>query len=89
MQYILTVEEFKSLQEAAEKGRKSPEYKDLLKLCQQAADSIVLQEGWMKGNVWGCILSVERNEYGYKEEWYCDDCPAQKVCPYPYKHWSK
>jgi len=41
--------------------------------------------GWSKdeeAKPWGCIHSQQ-------EEWYCDSCPVQEICPEPDKEWSK
>lgn len=82
MQYIMSQEEM----EAVERDRKTlgclPSADDLQKFCTMVADTTPVQEGWAKGQVWGCILTVKR-------EHYCDACPAEKVCPYHDKHWSK
>lgn len=82
MQFILTVEEYKALLDKAELAKTIPNKNDLQEVCTKLADNFVLTSGWRKGNVWGCILTVNT-------EWYCDECPSQKVCPYPKKHWSK
>lgn len=88
MQYILTEQEYKDLTEAARLGRRAPSKKDLQEVCTNLANSMVLKSGWKKGKVWGCILSVKKNS-DCDDEWYCDECPAQGVCPYPNKSYSK
>lgn len=82
MQFLLTEKEYSDLLRRAEKGDKLPNKEDLQELCTKAANSIILESGWMKGKTWGCILTEEG-------EWYCDDCPAGKVCPYLHKEYSK
>ena len=82
MQFILTPEEFTTLNAKAQKADLAPDQRKLQELCTLAANAIVIKEGWRAGHVWGCILTVEH-------EWYCDDCPAREVCPTPHKHWSK
>lgn len=92
MQYLLNEEEYKELLELRKNADNIPSAKfkkELQKLCTLAADNIPLKSGWMKGNPWGCILTRPKNEFGISMEWYCDDCPAQNVCPYEYKSWSQ
>jgi len=81
MQYLLTEEEFNNLTKKATEAEDLPNKKDLQELCTLAANSIPLKSGWMKGKVWGCILT--------RSDWYCDECPARKVCPHPRKKWSQ
>lgn len=82
MQYILSEEEWDKHIEKVRVLELLPSVEELQKFCTFVSDNVVLTEGWRAGHVWGCILSSDR-------EWYCDDCPATKVCPYPNKHWSK
>lgn len=81
MMYILTQEELDDLKNKKADQRIAEETV-LQDLCTRVANSEILTEGWMKGETWGCILSTDN-------EWYCDDCPVQGQCPYPYKAWSK
>ena len=83
MQYLLTKEEYDELVKTKKELSKKEE-KALQDFCSWVADNYILTKGWMKDNVWGCILTVNKDE-----EWYCDSCPSQKICPYPYKHWSQ
>jgi len=80
MMYILTQEEFDSLQEKKRKITEDAQ-KVLQELCTRVADNEILTESWMKGQPWGCYLT--------KADWYCDQCPVQDVCPYEWKEWSK
>ena len=82
MQYILSQEEIDAQCEKARVLERLPSVDELQKFCTLVADNMLVTDGWKKGQVWGCILSSKR-------EWYCDDCPAEKVCPYQNKNWSK
>ena len=87
MQFLLTAEEYNELRKEANRAKDVPKKKDLQDLCTEAANSILVKDGWYKGKVWGCIITIEKEEGN--REWYCDDCPALKVCPYDYKHFSQ
>lgn len=77
MQYILTAKEYNGLVP-----------KEALELKTKAAfeASKLLAE-----------TILRHNEYGYgwkgcvanKTAEYCDDCPAEKFCPFEWKNWSK
>ena len=82
MQYVLTEDEMAAQQRNNDTLARLPSVDDLQKFCTMVSDSLILTEGWAKGRVWGCILTVGKRNY-------CDDCPAKDVCPYPYKNWSK
>ena len=82
MQYLLSEEEWKDIQEKLSIIRKLPDKKLLQKVCTEVSNNMLVQKGWYKGKAWGCILTV-------KEEWYCDDCPVKDICPHEYKEWSK
>lgn len=84
MQYILTQEELDALKNKDREAEKLPSVKDLQKFCSMVADTLSVKSGWYKGRVWGCILTTRKSD-----EWFCDDCPAVKVCPYEHKEWSK
>jgi hypothetical protein len=85
MQYILSSEEMDDIKAKLEMLDHIRDINELQRICTLLADTYVLTEGWHKGQVWGCMLTAEKNG----DEWYCDDCPAKKVCPYPYKSWSQ
>lgn len=81
MQYILTEEEYTSLNTKSVELSKYPKLDKLQKFCTDVAENLVLKKGWAKGRVWGCVIT-ETTEY-------CNDCPSKEICPYPYKHYSK
>ena len=81
MKYLLSQEEYDELVNRGAKREQELEA-TLQELCTRVADSELVKEGWYAGRVWGCILTK-------KEEWYCDDCPVNDVCPHRYKEWSK
>lgn len=77
MQYILTQEELDQLKaESANAIRKVTA--DLQTACTMIADRVPIKDPW------GCILTQTA-----VDEWYCDHCPARKLCPHPNKNWSK
>lgn len=88
MQYIFTEEEF-----AAIKNRQTYEIqlskKKLQKLCTEIADTMPIKWTWGSGKEnpkpWGCIIT----QAAKGQEWYCDDCPVQSICPNEYKEHSK
>lgn len=84
MQYLLSQEEMDKARSEAELLRKLPTIEKLQKFCTFVSDNMVLTDGWRKGSAWGCILSQEN-----RRDWYCDDCPARQICPYPGKEFSK
>lgn len=83
MQYILDQAEYDALKRQQEHSIKLSKDK-LQALCTKIANEMPV--AWGNGPAdhkpWGCILS---DNIG----WYCDDCPAQSICPYPYKEWSQ
>jgi hypothetical protein len=81
MKYVLSQEEFDELNQKNIKAAQA--LKDTLQdLCTRVANNEPVKDGWYAGKPWGCVLTVEH-------EWYCDDCPVQKVCPREWKEWSK
>lgn len=85
MMYILTQEEMDSLkQEQASKIRLSE--KKLQALCTKICDTMPVVWGWggPDPKPWGCIYSIEHDE-----EWYCDKCPVQEICPSVDREYSK
>jgi len=86
MQYLLTYAEYNALESAAEKGRKGPTKRELQEFCTRVANEMPVRWTWGEGKdtpkPWGCILTVKR-------EWYCDECPARRLCPHDNKNWSK
>ena len=86
MQYLLTEEEFKKLTHQ-KRARKQAIANELQALCTMAAMHIPVPRPWAKDKTpapWGCILGPREQNPGY-----CDDCPAQKVCPHDGKEWSQ
>jgi hypothetical protein len=84
MQYLLTEAEFNQLTE-----RKAAHEKDnahlLQTFCTRVANELPVHRPWSAEDrrPWGCILTPDSHPT------YCDECPSQKVCPYPHKEWSK
>jgi hypothetical protein len=101
MQYILSEEEYKALKTDADRGRRLEGHqtvhlsrKKLQELCTKIADTMPVKWGWGKPDdpkPWGCVITAEKKaeEEGYHDEWYCDKCPVQDLCPYEGKSYSK
>lgn len=92
MQYILTEEEYKALRAEAGKAKKFDGHtvvglstSQLQKLCTTIANEMPVTWGWggPDPKPWQCILDNPH------DEWYCDKCPVQKICPHPSKQWSQ
>lgn len=86
MQYILTEEEYNALavKKAWKTGLNVTE-KKLQELCTKIANEMPVKWGWPSVSEpapWGCILTEE-------QEWYCDKCPVQAICPCSDKEWSQ
>lgn len=80
MQYILTQQEYDELLERKQHHIKL-ERSNLQALCTQIANEMPVK--WGRGaEPWGCILTEEN-------EWYCDKCPVQEICPSDRKDWSQ
>ena len=87
MQYILTQEEYDALR-AKQKHDISMSRSKLQRLCTRIADEMPVKWGWSKdeeAKPWGCLLT--RAKEG--EEWYCDSCPVQEICPSDQMEYSK
>lgn len=89
MQYILSEEEMEEIRQLRAKMKSLPSTDQLQKMCTKIADEWATWTGW-KGHKhdpepWGCVLSREDDG----EEWYCDECPVQSICPLERKSWSK
>ena len=87
MQYILTQAEYDDLRRAQSVLTTAKTAK-LQKLCTDAANHIPITRDGAQNEPsapWGCILDKSSPNYGG----YCDDCPAQEVCPRDNKEWSK
>lgn len=91
MQYLLTEAEYGALTARANEGTALkhlyPSKEELQAFCTLVADNMPVQSGWYAGKVWGCIVS--RKDDGSNIDWYCDDCPARKFCPYEWKQFSQ
>lgn len=94
MQYILTQEEYDDLKKKRE-ALEHIERKELQKLCTKIANEMPVEQtdfhgGSRRSTPNYCILDGDgkRDHYESNTE-YCDDCPVKKICPYPYKEWSK
>ena len=85
MQYILTDIEYKTLVQL-QKSKTKEELVVLQDLCTKVADHMPIKS-WIstEPTPWGCVLTAELRE----EEWYCDECPVQKVCPNKHKPYSQ
>lgn len=83
MQYILTQAEYDELKRKQSLQLELSE-KKLQALCTKIADAMPVTWGWggPDPKPWGCKLSAE-------DEWYCDKCPVQDICPSDEKDWSK
>jgi len=89
MQYILTEEEYQQLVDAPKLIEQEKD-KIIMALCRRVANTEIVKVSWMtydesKGHVpepWGCILDAA-------SEWYCNECPVRKICPYEHKNFSK
>lgn len=89
MQYILTEKEYQDLK-SEQKAKICDSQRQLQELCTKICNTMPVRwEGWDKDrepSPWGCILTAYD---GNNEDWYCDNCPVQEICPYSHKAWSK
>lgn len=87
MQYLLNQLEYDSLREQAEIGKRAPSKRDLQAFCTRVANEMPVRWTFGAGKVepkpWGCILTKT------DVDWYCDQCPARRICPHPEKEFSK
>lgn len=89
MQYILTQSELDSYRDL-EKRAYEHLHKIIQDLCIEIAEHkpiIVSRNKDMKPEPWGCILV--KHPKPMLNSGYCDECPVNKICPYPDKEWSK
>ncbi len=85
MQYILDEEEMEEVRKLRKKVTDLPDLVTLQDVCTKAANEWPSFKGWdgdEEPTPWGCIITE-------KYEHYCDKCPVQKICPYPWKEYSK
>lgn len=86
MQYVLTQQEYDALLRE-KKLRTASQTAELQTLCTLAAMHVPVPRPWADDKTpapWGCILGPAEKNPGY-----CDDCPAQKLCPHEGKEWSQ
>lgn len=86
MQYILTQEEYDALKRE-QRATLTSNKKKLQELATQAAQHIPVKVSWDRTAPpapWGCILDPNHQHTGY-----CDQCPAQIICPNEGKEYSK
>ena len=90
MQYLLSEDEFNQLRDKARIGAQCQDKtvvnltpKQLQALCTEIANTLpVVTWKSVDPEPWGCMLTDD-------DEWYCDECPVQKLCPCNKKSWSK
>jgi len=84
MMYILTEEEMQALK-SDQRSIQLENKKKLQALCTKIANEMPVKWGWGEKpdpKPWGCVLST-------REEWYCDSCPVQEICPSNRKTYSQ
>lgn len=91
MQYILNQVEYDELLNLKQKHTKRF-LNELQKACTMACDNTpILYWNNVMMKPWDCIITIqkENEKHGTDEEWYCDECPVIKACPYEFKTYSK
>jgi hypothetical protein len=84
MQYILTQQEYDEL--TREKRLRTEEQdRELLEICIMTALHAPARNAGSDSRPWGCVLAPIPQQRAP----YCDDCPAQRVCPSKDKEWSQ
>lgn len=85
MMYILTEQEYGDLRKKQALDLKLKK-DELQKLCSKIANEMPVKWGWggPDPKPWGCVLTQEGDD-----EWYCDKCPVQTICPSDRKSWSQ
>ena len=90
MQYILTQEEYKALQNKDADVQLDLK-NEIADLCQEVASLRHVSNNFngVKTNTpYGCIRNVHlSNEW--PRAWYCDDCPVRTICTFTGKEYSK
>lgn len=88
MQYILTQQEYDELR-GEQRAKLLSNKAELQKLCTAAANHVPVPRPWAMGDKtpapWGCILDPNSPNH----DGYCDDCPAQGLCPHDGKEYSQ
>lgn len=92
MQYILSQEEMDEVNQLRKDVKVVNELfkreAKLQRICTKAANEWPVKYwGRKEAEPWGCKITMEKNKE--VDEWYCDNCPVQEICPYPFKGWSK
>lgn len=83
MNYLLTQEEYDALR-TRQSIHTTEQVQALQAFCTRAANEWPIKLwGNAEATTWGCILTPESSPG------YCDECPANEVCPHPHKEWSK
>lgn len=88
MQYILDETEMEEVRKLRDSLKFLPSVEKLQKMCTKIADEWPAWRGWDgkdEPKPWGCIITERENG----QEWYCDDCPVQNICPNQYKEWGQ
>lgn len=87
MQYLLSQEEFDELNTKREHEIQLSQ-KKLQKLCSTIANEMPILF-WInkEATPWGCGLDPKDEDD--HDEFYCDECPVQDICPNDHKHWSQ
>lgn len=85
MQYLLEHDEYMKLVTKQKLDLHKQKY-ELQQLCTKIANEMPVIWGWNGPDPkpWACILTIDDGD-----EWYCDKCPVQEICPNEYKEWSK
>ena len=86
MQYLLSEDEYNDLTDKKTNATKCST-EQLQKLCTLAAIHVPTNRDFDPDDKspWGCILTTDTDNWTC----YCDNCPAQDVCPEPKKLWGK
>ena len=88
MQYILDETEMEEIRQLRKSLKFLPSVEELQKMCTKIADEWPVWRGWDgkdKPKVYGCMITERENG----QEWYCDHCPVQNICPEEDKEWGQ
>lgn len=85
MKYLLSEKEYQDLLKAKSQ-RLAVNDEELQTLCTKICNELPVFF-WSNNTAkpWGC--KIQEEEFGH--EWYCDECPVQKICPNEFKEWSR
>jgi hypothetical protein len=82
MKYILDQAEFDALKSEQKRKRQISD-KKLQDLCTKIANEMPVKFwGREEATPWGCKITDT-------DEWYCDECPVQEICPHEQKSYSQ